>query len=245
MSRYTSVSSIVNRVAVGAAALSLFAGAAHGSYIGTLEMNYVGTGLGQSVRIDVGGSVKTVFAGEIRFETRNGVDAGAQFDAITMPTFCVEPTQTVQSGWRTYEVTVPETSAAPLMDLARAVALNNASAYFYSQRAAGAIDSAAAAGFQVALWEIMRDYDGNAGRSSLDITGGDFKATQSNGTALATSVTNWVGQFLDAASASSFDGQTSYVLHSATSQDQIIPGPGGMSLAYMSLLLCAGRRRRV
>ena len=243
MSKYTA-SSVTHRCAAGAAALSLFAGAAHGSNMGTLEMNFVGTGLGQSVRIDVDGSAKTVFAGEIHFQTRNGVDLGAQFDAITMPTYCVEPTQTVQSGWRTYEVTVPETSAAPMMDLARSIAINNAAAFFYSQRAAGMIDSAAAAGFQVALWEIMRDYDGNAGRSSLDVTGGTFKATQTNGTALATTVSNWVGQFLDAASASSFDGQTSYVLHSATSQDQIVPGPGGMSLAYMSLLIFAGRRRR-
>lgn len=233
-----------SRFAAVAAAFAV-TGAASGSYIGAIEMQYVGKGLGSSVRIDTGSGVQNVFAGEILYTTRSGTGAGAIYDAITLPAFCIEPTQQVQTGWLSYAITDPDSAATPMMTAQRAAALNGVVDYFYSQRAAGMIDNAAATGFQVALWEIIRDFDDNSGRASLDLAGGTFKATKTDGTALASNVSDWASLFFDVASSSqSFDGSPAFVFHSATSQDQIIPVPGGMTLACLSLMAFASRRRR-
>lgn len=243
MSEYA-VHSRIARVVSGVLALVGASGAAWGSYIGAADMKYQGVGMGQNVRIDVGGSVQTVFAGEIVFQIRYATGAAAQFDSLTLPTFCVEPTQHVQSGWRSYALTDTDSAATPMMDAGRAEALSTVATYFYSQRSAGAIDNDAAAGFQLVLWEIMRDYDEAAGRASLDLAGGSFKATGSNGAAFSAPISNWIDQFLDVATTSAIESPWAFVLSSATSQDQIIPGPGGMALAYAGLFMIVSRRRR-
>lgn len=244
MSPYVASSKVARSFAAAAAVMAI-SGAALGSNIGSLEMKFAGTGLGQNVSINVDGVVTKVFAGQILFETRSGMDAGEPYNALTLPTFCIEPTQFVQSNWRSYTISTPSSAPSPMMDAQRAVALNFATAHFYAQQSAGIVDSAAAAGFQIALWEIIRDFDGEAGRSSLDLNGGTFKATHTSGVNLSGSVSNWASTFLDVATSSSyFDGSPAYVLHSATSQDQIIPSPGAMAVACVGMLAFGCRRRR-
>lgn len=236
-------------VAVAAASLlgASIACVAGAGPIGSLEMKFLGTGLGQNVRIDRGDGSDpiNVFAGELLFETRAGEGVGEWIGAITLPTFCVEPTQMVQSNWRSYDISATEFAPTPMMDSLRAMAINSAASYFFAQRAMGGVDSAAAAGFQIALWEIVRDFDPDSGRASMDISAGSFVATNTSGGALPANVRSWASQVLDiAASATGFDGQTAWVLSSPTSQDQIIPAPGGAALAGVGVLIFSSRRRR-
>lgn len=219
--------------AMAFAALLCVSGTALGSHFGTIEMKYVGVGLGGNVKIDVDGKASNVFAGEIMFQTRNATGDAAEFGAMTLPAFCVEPTQYVQSGWKSYTLTDAESAATPMMSAARASALRSALSLFVDEKAVGKITAAAATGFQIAAWEIMRDFDGGVGRASLDLTGGTFKVSATSGAALSDAVNNWATQFFDAAQ-SSYKSASGFVFSSASSQDQIVPSPGSM------MLFCAG-----
>lgn len=221
----------------------MFAHAAYASFSGTIEMKYIGVGLGGHVKLDVGGNIFDAFAGEIRFQTRNATGDAAPFGSITLPAFCIEPTQSVQSDWRSYTLSDPAAASTPMMSLERAAALELAVASFMNYRATGAVTNDVASGFQIALWEIMRDYDGST-RASLDLSAGSFKAYATSGAALPSSIAAWASTFFDIAVGPAFTGAQAFALYSPTSQDQIIPQEGAAMLAAIALLATTRRRHR-
>ncbi|MDX2114262.1 MAG: hypothetical protein SFZ24_01405 [Planctomycetota bacterium] len=217
--------------------------AAHAGYIGALEMRYLGKGLGENVQVDVSGSIHTFFAGQLRWETRNGSGDGARFNALTLPTFCIEPTQYVGSGWIAHTISEPSAALTPMMNIDRAGALNRAVAAYVIYRDSNTVTAPLAAGFQLALWEIMRDYDALAGRASLSITTGTFKASATGGSPLNAVTAGWTDTFLNAATDPAAEAPLAFAFSSASSQDQIIPAPNTVLLACLGLLLRPRRRR--
>lgn len=215
--------------------------AAQASYSGTLEMRHTGIGSGRNIRITVNSSVFDTFAGEILFSARNGSGDAAVFNNLTLPTFCVEPTQSVQSSWNVYSITDPGNAATPAMNLDRAAALNSATASFLQQKHSGNVTNELAAGFQIAVWEIIRDYSASTGRSSLDLSVGSFQAQAVGGGTIDPTISTWAQHFLDATS--STVSLAAYVFSNSSSQDQIIPNSGSSVLACLSLLYVVRRRR--
>ncbi len=96
-------------------------------------------------------------------------------------------------------------------------------------------DKTTSAAFQLAIWEIAIDGDGN-------IASGDFQAF-SPSTAVALADT-WLSEITDANYAGGYVPMR--VLFSETKQDQItaVPSPGSLVLLALGGMLAVGRRRR-
>lgn len=227
------------------AVIASLAGAS--AYADTVNVRFTGTGRGQSVRIDFPGGSMNVFAGQLNHELTNGV--GPQGVALegNWATFCTDITQHVTNSPLTYDIVdlslVPNVSP---MGNAKADALRDVYAYANGAQAAGNASNEYAAAFQLAVWEIVTDYDANAGNASLSIAGGGFRATQTNGSALSSNIQNYLASFFG--SVGSPGGATLLGLRSSTAQDQIIPtsyvpAPGSAVLGGLGGL-CMGIRRR-
>lgn len=208
-----------------------------------MEMKYLGTGQGRNVKIALDGQARNVFAGEIRHAARNGTGLGAWFEGMTLSTFCTEIEQNTSGSWKQFTITNPGlvTPANPVA--AKTQALADMFAMLRTQRGLGAFNSDMAAAFQLAVWEIVYDYDAEAGRSSLDITAGRFDARQTNGNALSTAITSRINGFWDAigSGARTLD---IFGFHNSSAQDQIVPTPGGVALAGLGLTMMGLRRRK-
>lgn len=223
-------------------AIALVSGSAHA---GMVEMRQVGVGLGGGVRTSLGGNVLEVFAGQIAHEFRNGVGTGVQFDGQTLMTYCTELTQHVTQDWMVYDVT--DIASAPVpgpaMGAAKAQAIQNMLSLLVSETNAGRFSADMATGFQIAVWEVVYDFDPNAGRASVDITTGDLLVSDVGGGVLGAGAAMKVNEFLDHIALAGVE-ILPYAFVNEARQDQIIPTPGSLALAGVGGLLMARRRRK-
>lgn len=219
----------------------------------TVEMKFTGTGKGTNVKITQNTNTMTVFAGQLKHTIQNGTGAASVLNG-NQTTFCSDIYEVVTSTFKTYDVTalsaVPDT--APM-----GVDKQNAIIKMYLAYGNSALSSSAsnelAAAFQVAIWEIASDFNAAVGLSSLNLTSGNFKASQTSGSAFTGAIaTNLTNLFAAAVSTTPSDTVLSvYGLRHATAQDQIvalqgnvlIPAPGSGLLAGLGIL-CMSRRRR-
>lgn len=228
----------MNRILAASFVVAAFASVASAN---TLELQFLGTGKGRNIKEVLDGKAQDVFAGELRHFARNGTGLGASFNNLTLNTFCTEITQRVSSNWGAFTVTNPAwiTPANPVIDRTQAVA--DMFALLTTKRASGLTNDAAAA-FQIAVWELVYDFDAQTGRSSLDVTAGRFAAKNTNGSALSTAVMNEVNAFFNAIGSGARAGDV-FGFANAGTQDQIVPTPGALALAGVGLLAIARRRR--
>lgn len=228
--------------------------AAATAHADTVSMKFTGTGKGQNVRINVNGAQQNVFAGQLKHQISSGVGLGADLvgDHIT---FCTDLHQYVTSTSKTFDI-------VPLSDVPSvAMGEEKASAIFdiYRYAAGSQLETDATqafgAAFQIAVWEIVLDYDGSLGRSSISIGDGAFKATKTDGGILSSTIRNHISDLFDAIG--SFVGEpradfTLYGLANGGAQDQIIgtpfvplPTPGLLGLAGLGAVAGVRRRRPV
>jgi hypothetical protein len=226
-----------------AAVATLAAASAHAGFI---DMKYLGTGRGESVRATHFGTSTNVFAGQLKHRIENGAGSDAIFNGDHV-TFCSDFFQTVTSSFRPYEVVeidlIPSTQP---MGAAKASAIEAIYAASGSAALHTSANAALAAAFQLAVWEIVTDFDGTSG--SLSMTAGDFRATKTNGDALSSAVQTHLASLFAAAFGSSEGGPALSGLRSGSNQDQIVmgfsvPAPATAGLALVGLA-AAGRRRR-
>jgi len=198
-----------------------------------------GVGVGRNVTVTQGSTNYNVFAGQIRLVLSNSTGQPFFPDWIS---FCTELAQNIHINGpiRTYEVTpvsdLPTPGAG--MGTARAEAL--ARMYFAANGAQFGTNADYAAAFQIAVWEIVNDFDGTL--ASLDLASGNFR-----GTINAAISANFASLF----AAASGGGNMSALLGlgNASFQDQIIdvtsgiPTPGAMALLALAGLTGLRRRR--
>jgi len=230
-----------------AIALAATATAATAAAADTIDVKFTGTGRGGVAKINIDGSNKTVFAGQLHHTLSSGTGDGANLEGDFL-TFCADLTQYVTSSTETYDVTdiesLPDAPEFAGMgpDAAQAIA-EIYQAAGGDQLAADA-DNALAMAFQLAVWEIVYDFDEAEGAASLDFDEGDFRVKKiKNG--LASSVNDFVDD-LFAAVGSGASAPGLYGLASNSSQDQIVmvPLPAPAILAATGLLGIAAVRRR-
>lgn len=224
--------------------LAALAAASASAQAGMVEMRWVGIGLGTGVRTSLSGNVQEVYAGQIAHEFRNGTGAGALFNGQTIMTYCTELTQHVSADWHLYDVTGIASAPVPgpAMGLQKASAIHNMLSLLVAETNAGRFGVDMAAGFQLAVWEVVYDFDSGVGRGSLDVAAGDFLASDTGGGALAVGIAAHVTAFLDHASVAGVD-ILPFAFVNEGRQDQIIPTPGSVALACVGGLLMARRRR--
>lgn len=230
---------------IAAAVVVAAAGAAQAD---TIDVRYLGTGAGSSVRITNNGSSRNLFAGQLRHTLTNGTGLGATLHG-TWVTFCTDLNQSVTSTTRTYDVVdVAQVPNWGPMGIARANAIRDMYAYANgSQLVPGSATNALATAFQLAVWEIVTDFNPSVGVASLSLSSGGFRATRTNGSSLSSAVMGHVNALFGSIGAAPTGGNVSILgIRSATAQDQIvpIPAPGAFALTSLGCVCLAGRRRR-
>lgn len=207
----------------------------------TVQMRYRSVGLSRIV--SVSGSVFNgrVYAGELRHEFSGGLGEAAQLTGI-LPTFCTELSENVNTSWRTFTLAEPADAPAPGdgMGAIRAAALENLYAGAAGQQHTSANWAAA---FQMAVWEIVNDFDGTA--ASINTAAGSvrFNSNQAWFTTVASMVNGAMRSL--ALSHQRHDG-----LHAVTNigaQDQLVvlvPLPGPAAMGAAGLLCLVGWRYR-
>jgi hypothetical protein len=150
----------------------------------------------------------------------------------------------VSQDWLVYDVT--DIASAPVpgpaMGAAKAEAIQNMLSLLVSETNAGRFGADMAAGFQIAVWEVVYDFDPSAGRGSVDISTGDLLVNDVGGGVLNTGIAAKVSEFLDHIAIAGVE-ILPYAFVNEGRQDQIIPTPGSLALAGIGGLLMARRRR--
>ena len=210
----------------------------------TVNMQYMGTGNGRVVRISINSMSKNVFAGRLQ---HNAVWSNGSHSSIV--TFSTDLFQSVSSASMS---PYSRTSAALLsgnggytnLGYARQQAIKDVFAAAAGRQYTLGHDYATA--FQVALWEIVYDYNPNTSNHNLDIANGVFRAKQIDGTSLSASIREKVAALFAAVGANA-NLQTLMAFKSTGFGDQltVVPLPPTAWLALGGLgLVAAGRRLR-
>lgn len=230
------------KIAFTAAVVATFAGIASADVV---SMKFLGTGAGQNVKWKLnGGSETSTFAGQLRHDIQSGTGIGTDFVGEHL-TFCTDIYQYVSGSYKTFDIVALETAPnSNPMGVGRAQALYDVFSVFTDSAMISGIDSEFAAAFQVAIWEIVTDYNAGTGLASINMDSGNFKLTKVNGSSSRTSTFN--GYLSDIFGAIGAGASSNLVaLTNGGAQDQLfyVPAPGPLALAGTGMFMLARRRR--
>jgi len=218
----------------------------------SVDLRYTGTGRGAVVRTSLNGRTQTVFAGQLVHEASGGTGAGAGLHGEFI-TFCVDLLERVSRQERTYDVVDVSDVPGEPMGGQRAAALASLIHYAGTTVTTSDASGALAAAFQLAVWEIIYDFDLTEGASSLDLTDGAFSAWTHRGRTLRSSIQSHIDAMFTTVIEGPLEGagqRRVTALANEGAQDQIIitgvplPGAAGLGLAGLSGLFFARRRWR-
>lgn len=214
----------------------------------SVMMLYNGTGLGSNVRVTFGTTTNDVFAGQLRHSITSPTNTDPRLNG-NFVTFCIDLAQVVSGQNRAFDVVQLNTAPAILGDkVMRASALESLFANVGNAPLMWNTSNDYAAAFQLAIWEIVNDFDSTKANAGLDITSGEFTARRTNNAALTSGVMNNLNTFLGFARAGTSMPMSHSLLGIAngTNQDQVavIPTPAAAALAGLGMGLIAARRRR-
>lgn len=192
-----------------------------------------------------------VFAGQLHHSLSGGTGVAAGMNGI-FTTFCADATQYVTSIELPYSVTgigaLPVAAGySPMSTVAGKVqgVYNLYAAAGGAQIGSGANADLAAA-FQIALWEIVYDFNGTL--ASLNTNAGVMQVRQTSGLALSGAILSYLNTFFDAIANNQAAQSGLMGLASAGGQDQIVmvplPAPVLLGAAGLGLVAVARRRYR-
>lgn len=207
-----------------------------------VDVSYQGKQQGRTVKVTSALLTGDVFAGQLRHTLSDG-PSGLNGDWIS---FCTDLAQHVSQSASSYEIVdaslLPDGGA---MGAAKAQAIADLYAHAGGLQLLTTTSDDLACAFQLALWEIITDYNGESDGYGLDVTAGGFKATKTNGDALSAGVMAELTSLFAAVGVAGGSTDSLIGLRSGSKQDQLIyvPGPGALALAGLAIG-GLGRRRR-
>lgn len=214
-----------------------------------VNVAFTGTGAGSNVRLTVGSSTMTVFAGQL-MHTISGATGSEAWMNGSHATFCADLTQYVSSSTTSFDTTaVANLRVGSPMGTAKANAIRDMFIFANGAQIATPGNADFETAMQLAIWEVINDYDASAPSKGLSMTAGTFKATKSDGTALSTAVANNLTALFAAAGTNLNPSGIAFMgIGSDCQQDQIVSGvvptPGALGLAAASSLVAVRRRRK-
>ncbi|MFN9972033.1 MAG: hypothetical protein ACK58T_19315, partial [Phycisphaerae bacterium] len=208
-----------------------------------MDVKFLGVGQGQNLTITFNGSNQNVFVGQLRHQLSNA-SAGYAWINGEHRTYCTDLYQYVTSTTKSYTIEqVENMPGSSPMGLAKANAIHALFAVANANVDTINASNDYATGFQLAIWEIVTDYSGsNFAINASNFTNGNFKAKQTNGSALNSNVVSVASSAYNAAlNYLQTNGQSTALLgiSSGTNQDQLlrVPTPGVLTLAGLGGLL--------
>lgn len=229
------------KIAIAAVVVAA-ASAAHADIV---NMKFTGTGKGTNIRAVFHGTQQDVFAGQLK-HTISGASGWNTYLNGSHITFCSDFNEYVTKTNKPYTIVDIPTL---LTNVAFASDKSNVLGALFGFAGANAVANAAsndyAAAFQIAVWEIVTDFDPIASGFGLGLTSGNFTARRTNNSALPTSISNQVSAFLNHATANAAGNPNILGVTNRGAQDQIVivPAPGAMALAGLGAMLALPRRR--
>jgi MYXO-CTERM domain-containing protein len=232
-------------------AIAIIAAATTAASADIVDMKFTGTGAGSNVKINFNDSSFNAFAGEIEHFIQ-GAESPNTFLNGTLYTYCADISQHVATNFSEYEITsvdnVPLTNNAfTAMNSTKSSAIRALYASTFDAHLNRTFNNTQAAAFQLTIWEIVNDYNGDA--SSIDVHAGSLTFAKTNGDTLQSSIASAVEGFKQQltfgleAGWGNFDGVIG--LANAGAQDQLaVPAPGAFAMLAAGGLITTRRRRQ-
>lgn len=235
-----------NRIAIVALMTAAVASVAAAD---TVDMRFTGSAKGRVVRITHPGGAANVFSGQLVHSVINPVGPQATAIAGEQVTFCTDITQYITRDYQQFTLTdAANVPGASPMGIDRAEALHDLYNYAGWDIMSNIATNDAAAAFQLAVWEIVNDYNPISGLSSINLTSGLFRASKTDGNALGSGIMYQFNTFIAAIGSEGGSSIGLIGLANPGSQDQLvavtIPAPGPAALAGLGALCLSARRRR-
>lgn len=218
--------------------LTVIAGFASLAAADQVSFQFQGVADGRNVRIsEYGGAYHNVFSGSVIHNV----------DSVRTVTYCIDPDQWAQTGTMNFE----QESLISALDHRSE---HEAKAWAIAELASAAgpsiwtedVDQDLASAFQIAVWDVVLDFNSGSGAASLGLTSGNFRAMSTNGSPLSGGVQSFYDTLVGglAFGPVATGGYTAFTNEAKQDFMTQIPTPGTGILALAGLPLIGSRRRR-
>ena len=212
----------------------------------TLDVTYLGSGLGRNVKVTQNGNSRNVFSGQLFHDISGTLDDGTVMSG-TYTTYCTELAQNTSGSTNPFEEVEVEDAPVPgPMGATKAQAIVDMYAFaggLQLQNSGNGGTNDFASAFQLAIWEVVYDYDGT--EASLDTTSGNIKYKATDGGPLYAGVQAHIDNLFDAVGLNAVIPDL-FALVSGDYQDQlvVVPLPAPLLMGCAGLGLVWLRRRK-